>query len=183
MSLITFTEDCSAENHRIFSLAFLAPVIIRASLNFLFPFKADLRKCYVRLSFLTMTSFIFSYWPSYYTYLVFIINISVYLLTIVATMNLRIPDYFELYNTLSFIGLLITPAFFWIGIAGTWGFIAYNNLKQASLSSVFGVLIQAFSAYNAFLFGNDCDVTSFYVFLSTWLLLILLDLDVLNRNK
>lgn len=186
MSLFSNTMDCNTENIALIPLVFVVPYVLRKLLGIQAQLSGMYSKCYFQLSFLSISGYIFSAWPSYWTLVLFVITVDIFLLALASANKIEIDNYFELFNTLTFYSLVYTTSFFWISIGITWAIIAFKNLTTGKFNSVAVCLVQISAAYGTVLAGYDCKIAEFYVFLTISMFLMLIHAEFFsskdNRN-
>ena len=172
MSLISYSGECITETSKFSPLIFLVPILLRA------PIRAIHKRCYIHLALLCLSLFIFQSWPCYFTYLGFIFTIDICLLSICTANSIRLPNYLELFNTLTFFTIFYTPIWFWVSIAMVWAMNIYKNLGTYRTSEIGSVLVQIICGVLAVIAGDQCLPHEFYILLSITLGIMLLHVEL-----
>lgn len=165
MSFFSYPEACSVHVKTYFPLVFLVPYVLRSLYGLATKTKLErqCKRCYLQLTFLCASSFVYESWPSYFTYLFFLLNFSMVILSAASATNTKVPNILECLITLSFCVLLITPAVYWAGIGFVWALVSLKSFTQPRFSSVVLGLLQITSGVLACSAGAECRIHEFYV--------------------
>lgn len=159
---------------------FAAPLFLRLVLNILniSPCKGLGLKIYFYLGFLSVSHLIYSYFPSYLTFLLILINLQIVLLTSTSLQGYQIPHYLEFFNVICFYSLPFTPVLGWVSAGVTWVISSVNNLMCGSIIGACLGLVQCGSGIACITAVYLGDVDGFYatMFLSLALMIVQVDL-------
>ena len=178
MSFFSYGICKSTEIGTIIPMIFLITVLLRQFLRIRAPLKGIYKKCYVQLLFFILTLYLSNTWPCYFTHVIFLINIDIFLLTLTTANNLKISNFFELFFVISFFSLPFTTVFFWFSIAIVWILNILTNINSQGFYQVALALLQITSGIFAINAASKCILYDFYFLLAAGFILALIQIEI-----